>query len=382
VVYGYTQSIVVSGLGTIQGAGPDPRNPGPSAMAVTPDGRTLVTNLNGVVSVVSGGAVLPTPAITLPVLSAPGTERGLLGIALDPNFATNGYVYMYYEIPGAGGTTFTSRLSRFTMTGNTISPASELILKELQPENTSGSAFHMGGAIGFGTDGKLYLGVGDQFLYPVNDAQDLTSDFGKILRLNPDGSIPSDNPFVSTPGVLPEIYAYGFRNPFSLGVEPGTNQVLVNDVGEETWEEIDNLIAGGNYGWNQCEGPCAIPGTIQPYFYYGHNQSLPFCSGAIVGGTYSLSLSSAFAQNSYFYADYCAGTINSINLTGPPVATPLASNLGFIVATAAAPDGGLYYLSRSYTGVLGLIEPVPEPGTFLLCSITLIAGVGLRRRRI
>src|SRR5262249_17471738 len=153
-VYGFTQTTVVSGLGTIMGAGPDPRNPGPAAMAVTPDGRVLIANLNGVVNIVENGALVATPAISVPVLTAPGTERGLLAMAVDPNFVSNGYVYMYYESPSANST-FTSRLSRFTMTGDTISPASETILKELPAQNTSASIFHMGGALGFGSDGKI-----------------------------------------------------------------------------------------------------------------------------------------------------------------------------------------------------------------------------------
>ena len=378
VITGFSESTVVSGLGGIPG--PGGQTGGPSGMAVTPDGRVLVSNTNGVVQVVQNGVLVATPAITLSVLTGPGTDRGLISIAVDPNFASNGFVYMFYQSLNPGGTTFDSRLSRFTMTGNTIAAGSETVLKDFGPESVSDNIFHMGGGLAFGADGKLYVGIGDQ-LTPsaLNISQNLGSYFGKVLRLNPDGTIPSDNPFVSTPGALGEIYATGFRNPFSLSIQPGTNRVLVNDVGEGTWEEINDLFAGGNYGWNLSEGPDANPNTIDPFYAYAHDFSLPFCHGAIVGGTYSASLASGFSANSYFFADYCAGTIRGIGISSSPVSSPLASNLGRLVATAAAPGGGLYYLSRS-NGVLGVIEPVPEPASLLLV-VSSLAYLGFRRKR-
>ena len=374
----YSQTTIVSGLGLIAGAGPDNRSPGPSGMAVTPDGRVLITNLDGTVQVVQNGALVASPAIKINVLSVtPASDRGLMSIAVDPHFSSNGYVYLYYVSPDANGTTFHNTLSRFTMTGNTLDPASEHVVIQLPVETISTNVFHMGGGMAFGADGHIYLGVGDQ-ASATNVAQDLGSYYGKILRLNPDGSTPSDNPFVSRSGAVGDIYAYGLRNPFSLSVQPGTNNVFVNDVGEASWEEIDALTPGADYGWNQAEGPDLTGQTANPYYYYPHNFSLPFCSGAIVGGTYSASLSPAFTANQYYFGDFCAGTINGINVTGTPVVTPLATGLGFLVATAAAPDGGLYYLTRSYTGVLGEIQPVPEPGGLAAFGVAMLLVV-LRR---
>lgn len=352
-------------------------------MAVTPDGRTLVATTDGFVKVVQNGGIIATPALALSVLSGAGTDRGLMSIAVDPNFSSNGFVYLYYSKADTGGSTFSNRLSRFTMVGNTITPASETLIKAMPAESISASIFHMGGALGFGKDGKIYLGVGDQLLPSgLHISQDLGSAFGKLLRLNLDGTVPVDNPFVSTPGALPEIYAYGFRNPFSLKVDPITGRVLVNDVGEATWEEIDDLVAGANYGWNLAEGISGNPLFTNPLYEYGHNHVQPVCSGAIVGGAYSNSLGTGFAGDSYFFGDFCSGSIGSINLTGVASGTPFASNLGQIVALTAAPGGGMFYLTQSNGGQLVLISEVPEPVCSLaVATAMLLFMVQLKRNR-
>ena len=146
----------------------------------------------------------------------------------------------------------------------------------------SQTGIHQGGLLRFGADGMLYMGVGEGDV-PQN-AQDLSNIFGKVLRLdveNYPNIIPADNPFVGQAGVRPEIWAYGFRNPFSGGVEPGTNNVFVNDVGNNTWEEVNRLVKGGNYGWPLAEGMSDNPNFVNPLFTYNHNGE----GAAVDGGT-------------------------------------------------------------------------------------------------
>ena len=219
----------------------------PTAMAVSPDGRIFVCQQGGKLRVIKNGALLAAPFVTLTVDS--NGERGLLGVAFDPNFVTNQYVYLYYTVPGSPAR---NRLSRFTGNGDVAVAGSELILLELN--NLSSATNHNGGALHFGLDGKIYVAVGEN-ANPSN-AQTLNNLLGKILRLNSDGSIPDDNPFVGNPPpARHEIWTLGHRNPFSFGVQPFTGRIFVNDVGQNTWEEIDDEKAGLNYGWPTCEGP-------------------------------------------------------------------------------------------------------------------------------
>ncbi len=187
--------------------------------------------------------MLSTSFLTVSVDSF--SERGLLGVAFDPSFATNRFVYVYYTrstIP------IKNRLSRFTASATNLDVAqtgSEVVLLDNIPSDAGN---HNGGAIHFGRDGKLYVAIGDGGITHTN-AQDLGSLSGKLLRLNPDGTIPFDNPFVSRAGARGEVWAYGLRNPFTFAVQPGTGTIFINDVGEASWEEINLGAAGANYGW-------------------------------------------------------------------------------------------------------------------------------------
>jgi hypothetical protein len=201
-------------------------------------------------------------AITLPTSN--DGERGVGGIEVDPHFGEavpgTGYIYVSYT----RSDNF-DRLSRFTLTGDTIDPTSELVL--MRATQAAGNVHH-GGEVEFGPDGKLYWSTGNN---GVNaNSQDLSNLYGKVLRLNPDGSAPTDNPFVNTPGAVPQIYALGFRNPFRFTFAPD-GQLLVADVGENTWEELNVVTAGGNYGWPGAEGPCTGCSFINPIYSYEHN---------------------------------------------------------------------------------------------------------------
>src|SRR6187455_2329085 len=197
---GFTESQVVTGLSN------------PTAMAFAPDGRLFVCLQGGQLRVVKDGALLPTPFLTVTVSSS--GERGLLGIAFDPQFTTNGFVYVYYT---ATTPAIHNRVSRFTANGDTALAGSEVVLLELN--NLSSATNHNGGAIHFGPDGKLYIAVGEN----ANGAnsQTLANLLGKVLRINSDGTIPNDNPFFNTAtGNNRAIWALGLRNPFTFAFQP------------------------------------------------------------------------------------------------------------------------------------------------------------------
>src|SRR5204863_8992952 len=179
--------------------------------------------------------------------------RGLLGIALDPNFATNNFLYVYYPVPGSPAH---NRISRFTANGDVALAGSEFVLVDL--DNLSSAINHNGGAIHFGPDGKLYVGVGENA--NAANSQTLSNRLGKLLRINADGSISADNPFFGTAtGANRAIWALGLRNLYTFAFQPGTGRMFINDVGEQTFEEINDGIAGSNYGWSICEGACSPP---------------------------------------------------------------------------------------------------------------------------
>ena len=200
----------------------------PTAMAFAPDGRLFVCLQGGQVRVIKNGSLLPTPFLNVTVNSS--GERGLLGIAFDPNFATNQFVYVYYT---AVTPAIHNRISRFTANGDVAATGSEVVVLELN--NLSGATNHNGGAIHFGEDGKLYAAVGDN----ANGAnsQTLANLLGKMLRINADGSIPTDNPFYSqATGQNRAIWAMGLRNPFTFAFQPMTARMFINDVGQTTFE--------------------------------------------------------------------------------------------------------------------------------------------------
>src|SRR3977135_3835935 len=233
---GFVESTFASGLSS------------PTAMEFAPDGRLFVCLQGGNLRVIKNGVLLPTPFLSLTVDSA--GERGLLGIAFDPNFASNNFVYVYYTVPGSVAH---NRVSRFTANGDVAVAGSETVVLDL--DNLSGASNHNGGAIHFGPDGKLYIAVGENA--NGSNSQTLANLLGKILRINADGTIPTDNPFFNTAtGKNRAIWALGLRNPFTFAFQPGTGRLFLNDVGQSTWEEINDGIAGSNYGWPTCEGAC------------------------------------------------------------------------------------------------------------------------------
>src|SRR6266849_6022511 len=292
---GFVETQIASGLSS------------PTAMEFAPDGRLFVCLQGGNLRVVKNGTLLPTPFLTLTVDSS--GERGLLGVAFDPSFATNNFVYVYYTVPGSPAH---NRVSRFTANGDVAMTGSEVVLLNL--DNLSSATNHNGGAIHFG----------------------------------PDGTIPSDNPFFNTAGARKEIWALGLRNPFTFAFQSGTGRLFINDVGQSTWEEINDGLAGSNYGWSICEGACSPPNANfrDPLFQYGHGSSST-TGCAIVGGNFynpSVVQFPASYVGKYFFADLCTGWIrlfDSSNNTAADFATGISNPVDLKVAT----DGSLYYLS-------------------------------------
>jgi glucose/arabinose dehydrogenase len=324
---GFTETQVSSGLIN------------PTAMAFAPDGRIFVCQQSGQLRVIKNGALLATPFLTVTVDSA--GERGLLGIAFDPNFLTNGFIYIYYT---ATTPAVHNRVSRFTASGDVAVAGSEVILLELN--NLSGATNHNGGAMHFGPDGRLYIAVGDNA--NGGNAQTLGNLLGKILRINADGTIPTDNPFFNTAvGNNRAIWALGLRNPYTFAFQPGTGRMFINDVGETQTEEINDGIAGSNYGWPTCEGSCANPNFRNPIFSYGHGSSAT-TGCAITGGAFYNPQNVQFPSDyvgKYFFADFCSGWIRRLD-PATNTATGFATGISNPVDLQVSSDGSLYYLAR------------------------------------
>ena len=323
----------------------------PTSMVWDPSSdRLFITEQGGTLRVVDGGKLQSTPFVTLNV--DPNGERGLLGVELDPNFSSNHFLYLYYTVPGA---TSHNRVSRFTANGNVAQAGSEQILLDLNNLQTC-CTNHNGGALHFGLDGKLYLGVGDNANGTNSQTLSGGNLLGKILRMNSDGSIPTDNPFFgSLTGNSQYIWAYGLRNPFTFGVQPGTGRIFLNDVGESTYEEIDEGSAGANYGWPNAEGPATPPTAAytDPLFCYRHSTGSQNCASttltgcAITGGAfYNPSVVSFPAQyvGRYFFSDLCSGWISQLDPGNGNAVAPFGTGANSPVDLDVGPDGALYYL--------------------------------------
>jgi len=328
---------------------------GATAMAFAPDGRLFVCVKTGQLRVIKNGTLLAAPFISLSVDS--NGERGLLGVAFDPNFSSNQFVYLYYTTSTAP---IHNRISRFTANGDVAVSGSEVVLMDL--DNLSATN-HNGGAIHFGPDGKLYAGVGENA--NSANAQTLSNRLGKILRINSDGSIPTDNPFYNTAtGANRSIWALGLRNPFTFGFQPGTGRMFINDVGENTWEEINDGIAGSNYGWPTCEGTCSPtnPNFRDPLFQYGHGASST-TGCAILGAAFYNPPASQFPAiyiGKYFFGDLCSGWIRLFDpSTG--TASGFATGISTLVDLQVGPDGCLYYLTQSSGQVFRVAATAAQP---------------------
>lgn len=312
----------------------------PTAMALAADGHIFITEQAGNVRVVRDGVLQPRPALHVAVDSQ--VERGLIGIAVDPHFAQTGYIYLHYSVTTPYDH---NRITRFTMVGDRALPSSARILLDLDAQSPV-SAHHQGGALHFGQDGKLYVAVGDNGRQDV-DPQALTNRLGKILRINPDGTIPTDNPFYNQAvGDNRAIWAVGLRNPYTFAVQRGSGRIFINDVGAEKYEEINVGMAGANYGWPTTEGPTADARFRSPLYAYRHSIHPYRC--AVVGGAFYNPAVAQFPHGyvgQYFFGDLCGGVIQRLNPSTRQV-TPFASDLNYLADMGVSSNGYLYYLTR------------------------------------
>jgi uncharacterized repeat protein (TIGR03806 family) len=309
---------------SVQRAYPGLSFPSPLFFAVAPGDRTrgFVVSQNGVIRVFAvDDPAASASTVFLDIndrVTNAGGELGLLGLAFDPDYAANGRFYVNYnpnssaDAPGLPSRR--TRVSRFTVSADrsVANAASETVLLEFEQP----FANHNGGWLGFGPDGKLYIASGDGGGGgdPQGNGQRLDTPLGKFLRINTDGTVPADNPFVGTSGARPEIWAYGLRNPFRAAFDRATGQLWAGDVGQNAYEEIDRIVRGGNYGWNVREGlhgyPTAStpkpPGNnfIDPVVEYGHDAGCSVTGGTVYRGSAIAGLSGV-----YVYTDFCSGTL-------------------------------------------------------------------------
>ncbi|PTL79445.1 PQQ-dependent sugar dehydrogenase [Vitiosangium sp. GDMCC 1.1324] len=353
----FTDTTVVDGLDSA------------TSMAIAPDGRIFVCEQEGRLRIIQDGTLLSEPFLS--VATDPHGERGLLSVAFDPDFPQQPYVYVYYT---ATTPRKHNRVSRFTASGNKAVAGSERILLELEPLDASN---HNGGGLHFGLDGKLYVSVGDNA--ESSNAPRLDTLMGKVLRLGKDGSIPTDNPFYTrTTGLNRAIWAIGLRNPFSFSVQPGTGRIFINDVGQSKWEEINEGIAGSDYGWPDTEGPTTNPRYRAPLFAYGHGSGTGKGCAISAGTFYNPPRAQFPAEYTglYFFADYCNGWIRTYDPDDGTVAV-FATGMQALVDLDVGPDGSLYYLDRQEDEVHRIRYTAPSEAPTLATqpeSLTVLAG--------
>ncbi len=320
-------------------------NGGVSAIAPLPDGRVLASALFGYISLVREGQAPILLHIIPDVVTT--DEHGVLGLCIDPAFDKNGFFYVLYTGPGPY-----NLVARYTLANNAVNPASRTVI--WQNPGLCPGASHQGGAINFGPDGNLYIATGDQYDTPAN-AQTLVNQHGKILRLAADGSVPPDNPFVTTPGAQPQIFAYGLRNPFRFSIDQLTGSLWIGDVGGSAHEEIDHGHAAANFGWPFMEGPLCSIGSCanfhEPAWSYAHGDPLlsPTFEGAVIcGPVYRGTAFPPAYRNQLYYADHVNGWIRRLAFDAngevtddlPFDSSPAAK---LIVDLKLGQDGALYY---------------------------------------
>jgi len=301
---------------------------GPVDLQMPPDAsdRIFVVEQAGLVRVIQSGVLLATPFIDNRARVTTGGERGLLGLAFHPDYATNHRFFLSYTRTVSGQ--LQSVVAEYlTSAGdpNSADAAERIVLTVDQPFDN-----HNGGQIQFGPDGYLYMGLGDGGGGgdPLGSGQDMTSLLSKLLRIDVDSTkpyaVPADNPFVGQAGIRPEIWASGFRNPWRFSFDRTTGRLFVADVGEDSFEEVNLVVRGGNYGWNIMEGlhcfeppsGCSTTGLELPIAEYGHGEGASVTSGFVYRGALMSEL-----RGRYIFGDFISGRIWSLEVTSPGVWT-------------------------------------------------------------
>lgn len=335
----------------------------------TPPGADglFVVEQAGRIRIIRDGALLPTPFLDITSKVTSGGEQGLLSLAFDPQYATNGRFYVDYT--GAADATF---IERYTVTADPdiADPASvELILTVPQPAEN-----HNGGHLLFGPDGMLYIGMGDGGGVgdPDGNGQDTGTLLGKVLRIDVSGeapyTIPAGNPFDGSGAERAEIWAYGLRNPWRLAFDEPTGLLYITDVGEDEFEEVNVVnadAAGLNFGWNVAEGPgcfaaasCDLDGFVAPVHFYDHGGGR--CS--ITGGSVYRGAAMPAMRGHYFFADLCADGLHSLRVVGGEATEHMQWDVGAIgnVSSFGTDDAGELYVTSLSGGIYRLgVAPAP-----------------------
>ena len=377
-------------------------------MAFAPDGRMFVWQKNGVIRVIKNGSILPTPFLDISSKVNTFDDRGFWGLAFDPDFSSNGYVYMTYVFENTGNPNDTgpktSRLTR--VTANPANPDVALPGSEITILGTIATApcsahpvgadcigaegsSHTLGSVVFAPDGTMFVGNGDGSEASFTDplalrSQDLNSYTGKILHINKDGTAVTTNPFYDgSNSIRSKVWLYGVRNPFRFSLHPLTGDIWFGDVGWNTWEEVNRGVRGANYGWPCYEGagvqpayagqaPCttlAPSAVTPPYHTYNHSVG----STAIGGPFYAGSAYPAQYQGNFFFCDYAGGFIKRIvfDAAGNPVSVqPFATDVPNPVGLVLGPDGMLYYLAFNS----GQIRRIRSNGPSAVASANPVSG--------
>lgn len=330
----------------------------PTTMSFAPDGRLFLCEKQGLLRVIDGDKLLPEPALDISSKVDAWNERGLLSVCFDPDFARNGWIYVYYthnrEPEKKSRTTSNNRVSRFTLKGNAAGVQSERVLLELT--NLSKSGWHNGGGLAFGKDGKLYVSTGENS--KDSNAQDGSNLLGKLLRINKDGSIPDDNPhYKDFKDNNRAIVALGLRNPFSIAVQRTTGLLYLSEVGAN-YEQIEGYDSSAkpivmNFGWPGIDGPPRNQNQPEGYrapvypYDHGRGEGLALCSGDFYNP--AKPGSGAFPREytgRFFFSDY-KGWIKSIDPAKPEKRDDFAMGINRPIDVEVAPDGALWYIARA-----------------------------------
>ena len=340
------------------------------------DDRLFLALQGGVIRILDtdGTTLMPTPFLNITTrVNSVGNEQGLLGLTFDPDYATNGYFYVYYTFGSGNGT---SRVSRFTVSAdpNVADDTSEEVLyTQAQPYTN-----HNGGDLDFGPDGYLYIGFGDGGSGgdPQNHAQNIADVLGSMIRIDVSGptgwTVPPDNPFVGVAGAKEEIWVHGLRNPWRWGFDRLTGDLWIGDVGQNAYEEVDFWPAGdnsgGNFGWRCYEGNTAYDVTgcnaqdtyVAPVSVHQQTQQ-GWCS--VIGGRVYRGPTYWRIAGRYIYTDYCGGHFYSLESNGNGTYTRrqlLASTFG--VSCIGENRQGELFVGNNSSGILSkLKEACPEP---------------------
>lgn len=290
----------------------------PISVASPPsDPRLFVVQRGGVIRIAEDGIVRPTPFLTVPGIDTAG-ERGLLSIAFPWDYATSGRFYVFASIAGTPAQT---RILEYRVSADP-NVADAASARTVVSQDLTTATNHNGGQLAFGPDWRLYVTLGDNAMRETS--QNPASLLGKVLRIDPadpdgDGpatySVPADNPLAGNP-----VWALGLRNPFRAAFDP-SGRLIIADVGEGTWEEINVGVAGANYGWPRCEGTCTTAGMANPLHAYPHTDPAPLGGCSIIGGVVVRDARVTGLAGRYLFGDYCRAPLRSVELgpTGPDV---------------------------------------------------------------